>query len=281
MDVSVSSTSDAREFLQSSKSCLDLHEAGNNTILSIANQAGTPGSLLRPPFWFARSTGPNGDVGFAAFAVPDGLVLSDMQKSHCTAVVKNLLRNGIAPERIYAPEYLAYVAAEQVSSVTGRTFSLKRQWRALQIERLIDNYSCAVGDLRQANDADVEGIIQLGDQYDLENPSVVKAADYFLSRLNEGDLHFWVSENSSDILSVLALSGRTDSVIRIAGVFTPKQYRGKGYASSSIVRATNSCLLSGYSSVILVVDTMNDVAVNIYSQLGFEPIHDRLELVID
>jgi hypothetical protein len=204
-----------------------------------------------------------------------------MPESHCVAVVKELLRNEIIPERIYAPEYLAYVAAEHISSVTGRSFSRKRRWRALQNVRLIDNYSCVTGDLRQAKDIDTDVIIRLGEQYDLESPSVVKAADYFLSRLNDGDLYFWIVENSSDIRSVLALSGRTDRVIRIAGVFTPEQFRGNGYASSSIVRATNNCLLSGYTSVILIVDTANDVAVDIYNQLGFEMIHDRLELVID
>ena len=100
MTVSVSSTFDARLFLNSVKSRLDQDESGNNTILSIANQAGNPRSLLRPPFWFAYSIGSDGDFGFAVFALPDGLVLSVMPVTHCSAFVEELLKTGITPKRI-------------------------------------------------------------------------------------------------------------------------------------------------------------------------------------
>lgn len=281
MSVTVSSTVDAHLFLSSVKSWLDKDEPANNTILSIANQAGMPGSLLRPPFWFAYSTDSDGGFGVAVFALPDGIVLSDMPVSHCSAIVEELLKSGITPKRIYASEELASIAATLLSKAVGRSFRRKRQWRALQISRFIDDYSFAEGKLQQATSADIESIIEFGNQYDSENPSVVRAADYFRSRLVEGDLYIWVSEQSSEICSILALSGRTDRVIRIAGVFTPEIHRGNGYASSSIVQATNSSLLQGYNAVILVVDTSDNVAVDIYSRLGFEPIHDRLELVVD
>ena len=281
MNISVSSTSDARRFLKMAKRWLDQDEPGNNTILSIANQAGASGSLLGPPFWFAYSVGPNGDSGAAAFALPDGLVLSEMSQKHCTVVVEELLETGITPERIYASESVAPVAAALISKVTGRAFNCKKRWRALQIDRIIDDYTCPSGDLRRADPGDIDAVIELGSQYDLENPSVVKVANYFLSRLREGDLYFWVSEEPTDIRSVLALSGRTDRVIRIAGVFTPQKYRGNRYASSSIVQATNECLSSGYRAVTLVVDTSDHVAEDIYLRLGFKAMHDRLELVTE
>jgi hypothetical protein len=281
MNISVSSTSDACQFLEIAKRWLDQDEPGNNTILSIANQAGASGSLLGPPFWFAYSIGPNGDCGAAAFALPDGLVLSDMPRKHCIAIVEELLRTGIAPERIYASKCVAPVAASLISTATGRTFYSKRRWRALSLDRIIDHYACASGELRRADGGDIDTVIELGNQYDLENPSVVKVANYFLSRLQEGDLYFWVAEDPRDIRSVLALSGRTDRVIRIAGVFTPEKYRGNRYASSSIVRASNQCLASGYEAVTLVVDTSDSVAVDIYLRLGFKPVHDRLELIVE
>ena len=281
MDVSVCSTSDARLFLKSVKHWLDQDEAGNNTLLSIANQAGTPGSLLRPPFWFAYSSDSDGCFGIAVFALPDGLVLSDMPLSHCATVVEELLNTGITPKRIYASKQLALIAAALISKVSGRPFRLRKQWRALQISRFIHDYSCAKGRLQRTSGADIETIIELGNQYDSENPSVVRASDYFRSRLDEGDLYIWVSERSSEVCSILALSGRTDRVIRIAGVFTPEVHRGNGYASSSIVRVTNDSLSHGYRCVTLVVDTADNTAVDIYSRLGFEPIHDRLELVMD
>lgn len=281
MSIYVSSTSDSRQFLEMAKRWLDQDEPGNNKILSIANQAGASVSLLRPPFWFAHSVGPNGDSGAAAFALPDGLVLSDMSEKHCSLVIEELLRTGIAPERIYASERVAPVAAALISTIGGRTFFCKRRWRALQRDRIIDDYTCANGYLRRANGGDIDAVIDLGNQYDLENPSIVKVGSYFLARLQEGDLYFWVSEESTDIRSILALSGRTDHIIRIAGVFTPAKYRGNGYASSSIVRATNECLSSGCSGVTLDVDTSDDVAVDIYLRLGFKAMHDRLELVIN
>jgi len=70
--VNVLSTTDSVQFLHRARAYLNRNEAENNTILSIAGQAGSEFSMLLPPFWFSLVETEEGDSGAAVYALPDG-----------------------------------------------------------------------------------------------------------------------------------------------------------------------------------------------------------------
>ncbi|MFA6916485.1 MAG: GNAT family N-acetyltransferase [Parachlamydiales bacterium] len=80
-------------------------------------------------------------------------------------------------------------------------------------------------------------------------------------------LYLW--ENNKIILSMAACAGPTFTGIRINLVFTPQDYRGKGYASSCVAELANHLLEHGYSKCFIFADQENHTANTIYKKMGF------------
>lgn len=80
-------------------------------------------------------------------------------------------------------------------------------------------------------------------------------------------LYLW--ENNKTILSMAAYTGPTFTGIRINLVFTPQDYRGKGYASSCVAALANHLLKHGYRKCFIFADQENPTANSIYTKMGF------------
>ena len=279
--VRVRATCDGDDFLQYAGDWLNRNEADNNTILSIAGDAGSDGSMLRPPFWFGLAECSRGFGGVAAFALPDGLVLSDMADRYVPPLVNALLSEGLMPARIYAPPGLAEIASCQLRESIGKTFKQQRVWLAYVISEHVAPPPLELGTLQPATQSDLELVRQLGSDYGFEKPSIVDVSRYFVSKLRTGDLYLWVDTDTDEVKTVIAISGSTDNVIRIAGVFTPRSHRCKGYGSAAVSTVTNAQLDAGYQSVTLMADKDDANALHLYESLGYERLHVRVELVVD
>ncbi len=86
-------------------------------------------------------------------------------------------------------------------------------------------------------------------------------------RVAAGELWFW------EVGGVpVHLSGATppaDGVVRVGPVFTPREHRGRGYASAA-VRAVCALLRRDGDDVCLFTDLANPTSNKIYADLGFE-----------
>ena len=67
---------------------------------------------------------------------------------------------------------------------------------------------------------------------------------------------------------MLSLSGPAGNGIRITGVFTPREFRGNGYASAAVAALSHAQLSNGMDFVVLAV-TADNPAEELYQQLGF------------
>ena len=68
-------------------------------------------------------------------------------------------------------------------------------------------------------------------------------------------------------------------VARIGPVFTPKEHRGRGYASAAVAEVSRQLQAEG-SRVTLFTDQANPTSNRIYVALGFEPVVDMVDLTI-
>jgi hypothetical protein len=279
--INVLSTTDSVQFLHRARAYLNRNEAENNTILSIAGQAGSDLSMLLPPFWFSLVETEEGDSGAAVYALPDGLVLSEMDRSLVIPIVSSLLSAGVLPERIFAPPSLAEIATAHLAQLTGRTYMLKEHWVSLVSSKLVPPPPSELGHLRLATLADEHLVGDLGRAYGLERPSIVDVSEYFLLKLRTQDLYLWVCDRTGSITTAIATSGATDTVIRIAAVFTPKAHRCKGYAGAALSTLTNAMLDAHYKSVTLTVQNSDPNLIHMYKSLGYTHSHDSLEFVLN
>ena len=277
--VSVTSTENAEEFLDGNREFLLARECENNTLLSIASQAGRDGSLLQPPFLFVTVSSGGQKTGAAIHAAPDGLVMTEMPASESMAVAEEVISFGIHPRRVFASEETGLAASEMIRKSTGTRFWPARRWSVYYTEEPIDEARAGPGALRAAEASDEDTVTEFGLGYQAEKGSIVDVCEYFLARLREGNLHLWTHPGIKDVRTVVATSGKTEHVVRIAGVYTPPDSREQGYAASAVARVTNDQIRSGVRIVTLTVDQADDGARKLYEKLGFKHLHERVEFI--
>jgi hypothetical protein len=279
-NINILSTSNGELFLHQARAWLNLNESENNTILSIANQAGSDLSMLRPPFWFALAETKDGYGGAAAYALPDGLVLSQMDHSLLPHLLKALLSEGLNPHRIFGPPQLVEAASAQLSRSTGIAYVRRADWSSMVATNYLPPPSEDLGHLRFATPADSELVADFGRAYGAERPAIVDVEEYFLMKLRTNDLYLWVCDRTATITTAIATSGATDTVIRIAGVFTPEAHRCNGFASAAVSTLTNMLLEARYLAITLCVDKSDSNLVQMYRSLGYVHSQDQVEVVI-
>ncbi len=83
---------------------------------------------------------------------------------------------------------------------------------------------------------------------------------------------FMVLEKSGNRCCIVGYSGPTPHGIRIAPVYTPPSYRGRGYAFDLVRRVLQQLLDWGYHQVFLFTDLANPISNHIYQQVGYRSV---------
>ncbi len=75
-----------------------------------------------------------------------------------------------------------------------------------------------------------------------------------------------------------AFGGATPNGIRVNAVYTPPEYRGKGYATSCVATVSQYLLTQGYQYCFLFTDLANPTSNHIYRQIGYLPIRKLIQV---
>lgn len=95
-------------------------------------------------------------------------------------------------------------------------------------------------------------------------------------RISAGDVCVWWDGGRP---VAMACSSQTASAVaRVGPVYTPPEFRGRGYGTAVTAVATEAVLLAGARQVILYTDLSNRTSNSIYVAIGFRPDHDAQEL---
>ena len=85
-------------------------------------------------------------------------------------------------------------------------------------------------------------------------------------------LLLWEVEDSP--VSMAGFTGRTPNGIRVAWVYTPPDYRGKGFAGTCVAALSQKLLDDGRRFCFLYTDLANSISNHVYQTIGYEPIAD-------
>jgi predicted GNAT family acetyltransferase len=66
----------------------------------------------------------------------------------------------------------------------------------------------------------------------------------------------------------------TQNSSRIGPVYTPPEYRKKGYASACVATLSQQLLNQGYQACYLYTDLANPTSNHIYKTIGYQPVCD-------
>ncbi|MFJ7088250.1 GNAT family N-acetyltransferase [Streptomyces griseus] len=77
----------------------------------------------------------------------------------------------------------------------------------------------------------------------------------------------------------VALAGRSRMLagtVRVTSVYTPPEFRGRGYAAAVTAEASRAALAEGAAEVLLFTDLANPTSNGVYLRIGYEPVADRV-----
>ncbi len=110
---------------------------------------------------------------------------------------------------------------------------------------------------------------------EMDYEAALKKADRLIS---EGRIY--VYENmEQNIVSMAAASRELVHGIAITYLFTPEEFRGKGYAASNIYYLSKELLEQGYEFCTLFVDKKNPVSAKAYEKVGYQIVGDNYEYI--
>ena len=178
--------------------------------------------------------------------------------------------------------------ADEGATLTGRTASVCIHTRLFELREVIAP-SVPPGDLRPAapGDADLalewfrafhrEADEQAGWESGHDDGSAATRDDV-VARIETGRLFFW--EVDGERVHLTGASPPTYGVSRIGPVFTPREHRGRGYASAAVARVSQQILDIG-ARPCLFTDRANPVSNAIYRAIGYEPVADMANFVVE
>lgn len=100
-----------------------------------------------------------------------------------------------------------------------------------------------------------------------------------LRRIEDGTVWVWEGETGS-VVHLTGASRPMFGVSRIGPVYTPPERRGLGYAGAT-VSAVSRALLDEGARVCLFTDQANPVSNALYERLGFRPVTDQAQIVLE
>jgi hypothetical protein len=262
-----------QQYYERVKKYLLQHEADHSLILGISNTLiRSPEHFIQQPYLVAVE-----DETILAVAVrtpPGKLILSrSLNFEALRAIAQDLYSHSQPLPGVIAPATEAKTFADAWQALTGQSYKIGMRERIYQLET-VEPILKASGYLRRANQGDriliswCKAFIReaIGDD------AVKDDEDRLVDRhLSEGSLYLW---QDNIPVSMAGFSGTTPNGIRINLVYTPPEYRKKGYATSCVAALSQTLLDAGHKYCFLFTDLANPTSNHIYQTIGYQPVCD-------
>ncbi|MEZ4521930.1 MAG: GNAT family N-acetyltransferase [Thermomicrobiales bacterium] len=255
-----------RDFREVTAGFLLENEAENHLIIGIVGDLMHSSSYDdHPPYLAVVSD--DGQIHATAVRTPPyQLVIS-----RATATAANLIASdaySLYPDLpgVLGPSATARDFSEAWRSRSGRAFELTVAQRIYQTERVTPPEHVA-GELRPATMEDYELLLRWFEAFEHEAygegerpQSAERLVTEFLSG-NERGLGIW---HDGQAVSMAGYKGPTPNGIRIGPVYTPPEWRRRGYGSACTAALSQHLLDIGYRSCFLFTDLSNPISNSIY-----------------
>ncbi len=96
------------------------------------------------------------------------------------------------------------------------------------------------------------------------------------ARIEAGNFFKWIVDGET--VSMAALIRKTKNIGIVGFVYTPKNLRGKGYATVCTWKLSEHILQSGFKYCGLFTDASNPVSNKIYRNIGYLPVTEFIEI---
>ena len=258
---------DASQYYQRVESYLIQHEATHCLLLGIARSVCNQNMPYLTVVENDRAV-----VATAIQTPPRKLILSQaIDLEAVELIARDLADNFQSLPGVIAPKVEAETFVDSWQRLTGQVCRLDVAMGVHQLET-VQPINSAAGKLRLAVESDRHLLTDWGQAFVKEalgdNQPKSDHELWFDRHLENQSLFVWQDDVT---VSMAACSGATPNGIRINAVYTPPEYRGRGYATSCVAQISRQ-LRDRYQYCFLFTNLANAVSNHIYRKIGYLPM---------
>ncbi|HEX6559451.1 MAG TPA: GNAT family N-acetyltransferase [Longimicrobiales bacterium] len=266
--------SDASQFLERARPWLVGNEAENNLILGVAAQlerswAANPGAYL-------ATIEHDGAVTGCAFRTPPyKLGVTRMPLGAARALAEDVVTAFDDAPSVLGNEAVASAVASHVAEARGLSVEPGMRQCIYELKQVVMPERHAPGKLRLGQPGDAELFAQWLIEFAAETghgPADLRS--YTQAHIANKTLFLW-DDHGPKTCAVWA--GTTPHGVRIGFVYTPPEFRARGYASACVAAASQRALDSGYGFCCLYTDAGNPTSNSIYQKIGYQLVCEVLD----
>ena len=267
----------AGAFLNRAEPWLLVREAENNLVLGLADSLSRGTRNYDSPLYFA-TVERGGEVRGCAFRTPPyKLGLTRMPVEAAPLVASDVAQVYESLPAVAGPPDVARRVGEAWTALGGvRAVDGMRQ-RIYSLERVRFPEREAAGRIRPANEGDLALVASWMSSFG-------RAPGLPTSRDPEARAERLVAARCLALwedrvpVSMASFPARTRNTVRIGHVYTPAEYRRRGYASALVAHVSRNILDSGFRRCVLYTDLANPTSNHIYQEIGYRPVQDVMDV---
>jgi len=283
--------SDPSEFLAVAAERLAADPVVSTVVTTVADRevrrraSGEGPAYPHAPHWYAAARDDSGRVtGIAmrtATSAPYPLFVLEMSTDDARALARRCFERGeIAPANGALPAAREF--CDELARLAGGRVEVREHTRLFELSELVPPARLPDGQLQVATAEHAELCLEWFNRFHREaaeqagHSKTHSAVDEFtiddmLRRIDEGRVWLWF--DSGEPVHLTGANPPAFGVSRIGPVFTPKEHRGRGYASAAVAEVSRQILESG-ARACLFTDQANPTSNRIYEALGYRPVVD-------
>lgn len=263
---------DADTFLRRAQPWLLQTEVENNLVLGLADRARSGSD----PIYAATVEQNDRVVGCALRTPPRKLVLTRMPPGAVHALVLDVAACFAELPAVFGPPTAAREFARLWSELRHCALTDGMALRLYALRHVRDPAVPPPGALRIATDRDLGLVASWIACFAAEVATdVTSTRNHVAARIAEGDLALWCDERPR---TLAGYSGRSPNGVRIGYVYTPPEWRGRGYAGACVAALSRRALGSGAEFCCLYTDLANPTSNAMYQRIGYEPVGDYIDI---
>jgi len=288
---------DAGEFLDAAGGLLAARPVESTVVATVAARTardGAPGDLPAggPPVWWLVVRDERGEVVGAGMRTapfaPYPVYLLAMPDEAAAGLARLLVARGeeVSAANGALPAVEAFAA--ELARRTGQVSRVAERMRLHEVTAVVSP-PAPPGRLVPAAAADADLVVAWFDDFgsaaaeQAGSPSAhstpIETRESVLARITAGEVWLWQDPAGTPV-HLTAFNPPSFGVARVGPVYTPREHRGRGYAAAAVAEASRR-LLAGGSRVCLFTDVANPVSNALYERLGYRPLVDMANLVIE
>ncbi|MSO56657.1 MAG: GNAT family N-acetyltransferase [Acidobacteria bacterium] len=261
----------AEAFLAVAQPLLMLAEAENNLILGVAQGIARNPAAAKDPY--LATVGNSSAVHIAPFK----LVITRANREPIVALAKDVFDTIPQVDGVTGPARSASDFALAWSTLSGVDPIVGMRLRIHETRKVVESdLPAPPGQFRAAVPADQQLLAAWTGVFvaDAKIPDPVDSSWVVADSIGRWRLHVW---DNGQPVSMAALTGKTPNGVRISFVYTPREFRGKGYGTACVRALTKQQLQQGSAFCWLYTDLSSAASPNIFKRIGYWPVSDVSE----